>query len=141
MNRGGALLSVSFCAGLLGGLANSAALWLAGHFGLTELLQVAMEPTWTKAWLYPRLVWGGIWGIAYYFTVGHPRARQRWVRKGLWVSLLPTAVQLFIIFPNLTTHGMLGLGLGRMTPVLVVLANLVWGIFTGFFTRLLWGRN
>ncbi|PLX78097.1 MAG: hypothetical protein C0616_15480 [Desulfuromonas sp.] len=141
MNRGGALLAVSFTAGLLGGLAHAGAAWLAGHFGISDMLQVLMKPDWNSAWLYPQLVWGGIWGLAYYFTVGRPRSRQRWVRKGLWVSLLPTAVQLFLVFPHLTSHGMFGLGLGRMTPLLIFALNLVWGLFTGFFTRLLWGRN
>ncbi len=47
---------------------------------------------------------------------------------------------LFYVFPNLKAKGLAGLDLGNLTPGFVLLANLVWGSFTGFFTRLLWGR-
>jgi len=141
MNRGSALFAVCFTAGLIGALANSLAVWLAGKWGITALAGVNLAPELTSAWLYPRLVWGGIWGLLYYLTVGRPRSRRQWVRKGLWVSLLPTAVQLFVIFPNTTSHGMLGMGLGTLTPLFVLLFNFVWGFFTGLFTRIFWGRN
>jgi len=141
MNRGSALLATAFVAGLIGALFNSLAAWGAGQLGLTSLIGVKIAPALTAAWLYPRLVWGGIWGLAYYFTIARPRNRRHWVRKGLWMSLLPTAVQLFVVFPNTTPHGMLGFGLGQLTPLAVVVFNLVWGFFTGVFTRILWGRN
>jgi hypothetical protein len=141
MNRGSALFAVCFAAGTLGGLANSLALWLAGQWGITTLAGVQLAPPLTLAWLYPRLVWGGLWGLVYYLTVGSARARRQWVRKGLWVSLLPTAVQLFLILPNHTPYGMLGFGLGSLTPLFVLLCNFIWGFFTGLCTRLLWGRG
>jgi hypothetical protein len=141
MNRGSALFAVCFTAGALGGLFNSLAIWLAGSWQLTAMAGVNLSPDLTPGWLYPRLVWGGLWGLAYYFTVGRPRSRKQWVRKGLWVSLLPTAVQLFFVFPNYTSHGMLGFGLGNLTPLFVLLFNFVWGFFTGLWTRIFWGRN
>lgn len=141
MNRGSALFAVCFTAGVLGGLFNSLAAWLAGSWQLTAMAGVDLSPTLTLGWLYPRLIWGGLWGLLYYFSVGRPRSRRQWVRKGLWLSLLPTAVQLFVIFPNHTSHGMLGLGLGTLTPLFVLLYNLIWGGFTGLFTRIFWGRN
>ena len=140
MDRKGALLACCFCAGLLGALLNSLALWAAGHWGVTAAAGVALAPAWSLPWLYPRLVWGGIWGLAYYFTVGPPRYRRHWVRKGLWISLLPTALQLFYIFPEVAGKGMLGLALGNLTPLFVLVFNAIWGFGTGFFTRLLWGR-
>ncbi len=141
MNRDSALLAVCFCAGLIGALANSIAAWLAGQWGITELAGVSLAPALTAAWLYPRLVWGGIWGLAYFVTVKRPRTRRHWVRKGLWVSLLPTLTQLLYVFPQKTSFGLLGLGLGTLTPAFVLLFNMIWGFFTGFFTRLLWGRG
>jgi hypothetical protein len=141
MNRSKALLSVCFCAGLLGGLVNSAAVWFFGRIGLTRLLGVALAPEWTLAWLYPRLVWGGLWGLAYFFSVAGPRSQNQWIRKGLWISLLPTAFQLFYVFPNQTPHGPMGLGMGTLTPGLVLAFNAIWGVFTGFFARILWGRG
>lgn len=141
MNRSSALLAVCFSAGLLGALANSCAAWLSAKWGLTALADVAMAPEFTRQWLYPRLVWGGVWGLAYFVSVKVPRTRRHWIRKGLWISLLPTTIQLLFIFPYRTTHGMLGLGLGTLTPLFVLAYNLVWGFFTGIFTRLLWGRG
>ena len=140
MHRTKALASVCFCAGLIGALFNSLAAWLCGQFGVTHLAGVAMDPQWTLAWLYPRLVWGGLWGLAYFITVAGPRSRHHWIRKGLWVSLLPATFQLFYVFPNQTLHGPMGLGLGNLTPLFVLLFNFVWGTFTAVFARILWGR-
>jgi len=141
MSRTKAMASVCFCAGLIGALFNSFAAWLGGRIGLTALAGVALTPEWTLSWLYPRLIWGGLWGLAFFITVASPRSRNRWIRKGLWASLLPTAWQLFYVFPNQTPHGALGLALGNATPLFVIGYNLIWGIFTGFFARLLWGRS
>jgi hypothetical protein len=102
---------------------------------------VRMSPALTTDWLYPRLVWGGLWGLVYFLTVAPAKFRRHWARKGLWVSLLPTAFQLFVVFPNMTRHGWLGLELGQLTPLFVFLNNLVWGLFTGIFSRLFWGRG
>ena len=140
MQNTNALMSTCFVAGLIGALFNSLAAWASGYFGITELAGVSMAPALSLAWLYPRLVWGGIWGLAYFLLVGAPRSRRRWIRKGLLISLLPTLLQLFYFFPYTTTFGQMGLKLGLMTPLFVMLYNFIWGFFTGMFTRLLWGR-
>jgi len=141
MNRNGAMLAACFAAGTLGALANSLVLWLCGQWGVTALAGVDLAPPLTAAWLYPRLVWGGLWGLAYFPTVGSPRRRRHWVRKGLWVSLAPTIAQLFYFFPYHTPFGPMGIGLGDLTPLFVLLYNFVWGFATGLVTRLLWGRG
>lgn len=141
MNRNGAMLAVCFTAGLLGALANSLAAWIFGLWGVTALAGVNLAPDLTVAWLYPRMVWGGIWGLTFYLTVSSPRRRRQWVRKGLWISLLPTAAQLFYFFPYHTPFGPMGLGLGDLTALIVLILNFVWGFFTGLFSRLLWGRG
>lgn len=141
MNRVGALFAVCFLAGVLGALANSFAAVFSGQWGIPSLAGVSLAPTLSLAWLYPRLVWGGIWGLAYFLTVGGRNARRRWVRKALAVSLLPTLTQLFYVFPNLTEHGPMGVGLGTLTPLFVLLYNFIWGLFTGIFAALLWGRR
>ena len=139
MERKGALLAVCFCAGLLGGLINSLAVWAAGMWDITTMAGVAIEPALNKAWLYSRLVWGGIWGLVFYPAVSSPRRRNQWIRKGLWVSLLPSLVQLLYIFPQ-AGKGYLGLELGNLTPLFVLLFNFIWGAATGIFTRIFWGR-
>lgn len=140
MPRNSALLAVCFTAGLIGGLASSLFLWMVGGWGLTALMGVKLAPDLTTTWLFPRLLWGALWGIPYFFSVSLPRTRRHWVRKGLWCSLLPTLAMLFIIFPYQLNLGQAGLKLGLLTPLVVLFVNLVWGFFTGLFTRLLWGR-
>lgn len=141
MNRPLALMSVCFCAGLLGALVNSTVAWLFGNWGIPELLGVSLAPAFTKQWLYPRLVWGGLWGLVYFLAVGGRGAHRHWIRKALWISLLPSAFQLFVVFPYWTRHGILGFGLGDFTAIFVLVYNLAWGFGTGIFSRLLWGRN
>lgn len=141
MNNSRSLLCVCFCAGLVGALVSSWVAWAAGRIGLPQWCGVELAPAWTAAWIYPGLVAGGLWGMAYFMTVGAPRSRNQWVRKGLWASLLPAAFQLFYTFPNRTTFGILGLGLGTLTPAFVMFYNLVWGVATGVSARAFWGRN
>ncbi len=56
-------ISLLFSAGCLGALVNSLVLWQLGQLGVIRVIQVAMNPARTPQWLYPRIVWGGIWGI------------------------------------------------------------------------------
>ena len=135
------MMTVCFCAGLLGALCSSLITWKAGQLGLPALLDVRMAPSLTLAWLYSRLVWGGLWGLAYFLAVGPLKSRRHWVRKGLWISLFPTLFQLLFVYPQMTGHGWMGLDLGQFTPLFVLLYNLVWGFFTGVFCRILWGRG
>jgi len=139
MPKNSALLAVCFVGGMLGGLACSLFIWMLGNWGITALLNVQIAPALTANWLYPRLVWGGIWAIPYFLSVGIPRTRRQWVRKSLYLSLLPTLYMLFFVFPQLG-KGQAGLALGTLTPAVVLATNLVWGLFTGVFTRLFWGR-
>jgi hypothetical protein len=124
-------LSLVFAAGALGGLVNSTVLWLSGRAGITAELGVKLAPTFTPAWLYPRLVWGGIWGILFLL----PLAQNRPFQQGLLISLGPTIVQLFVIFPYQLNKGMMGFELGPLTPLFVLFINAVWGVATALWLR------
>ncbi len=115
----------------MGALANSVALWAAGTSGLTEALGVRIAPSFSAAWLYPRIAWGGLWGLLFLL----PLASQRWVAQGLALSLFPSLFQLFVVFPYRTSAGVLGTGLGHLTPVLVIAANAVWGLAAAAWLR------
>ena len=119
---------VYFSAGCLGGLANSLAVWAFGANGITHQFGVAIAPTLTPAWLYPRIVWGGIWGFVFLL----PFLNSKLILKGAIISIFPTLVQLFVVFPLKAHKGYLGLDLGMYTPVFVVFFNLVWGIVSAF---------
>ncbi len=125
---------IFFAAGCVGGLANSLTVWWCGDLGITQLFGVAIAPSLSPAWLYPRIVWGGIWGLLFMLPV----INSRLLVKGLLLSLLPTAVQLFVVFPLQAHKGIGGLELGLLTPVFVVIFNGVWGVVTALTIR--WSR-
>ncbi len=88
-------LSLAFSAGCLDGLMNCAAVWLFGALGITPALGVALAPKMTPAWLYPRVVWGGLWGLLFLL----PLKRLTYTARGLLLSLLPSLAQLLVVFP------------------------------------------
>lgn len=141
MSRTSTLMAVCFCAGLLGVLCSSLFAWQADSMGLPAMAGIRSTAELTPGGIYARLVWGGLWGLVYFLAVGSLKSRRRWARKGLWISLLPTAFQLFVVYPHLSDHGIMGLDLGQLTPFFVLTYNLVWGFCTGIFCRLLWGRG
>lgn len=128
--------SLYFAAGSLGGLVNSITVWLFGAYGINAALNVAIQPHLTPDWLYPRIVWGGIWGLLFWL----PLIKSRFVLRGLMMSLGPTLVQLLYIFPTAQNKGMLGLKLGLLTPLVVILFNAIWGITAALWLRIV-GRS
>jgi hypothetical protein len=124
-------LTVIFAAGCLGGLANSLAVWLFGAYGVTKTLGVRIAPDLSPVWLYPRLVWGGIWGLLFLLPV----FRSSVLKRGLLLSLGPTIIQLFVVFPYKADQGMMGMGLGALTPLLVLVFNAIWGITVAIWLR------
>lgn len=125
-------LSLVFAAGCVGAAANSLTVWLFGDLGVNAALGVAIAPKLTPAWLYPRIVWGGLWGFLFLL----PFLRQSLLIRGLLYSVGPSLVMLFIVFPIKANKGMLGLTLGNMTPVLVFFFNAVWGVSAALWLRL-----
>lgn len=119
-------LLIFFAAGCLGALANSIAVWLFGYYGITAFFGVSIAPSLTADWLYPRVVWGGLWGL--FFIL--PIMRSKFLLKGTVLSLLPTIIQLFVVFPLKAHKGMAGLELGLFTPLFVLFFNWVWGVVT-----------
>jgi hypothetical protein len=125
-------LMIVFAAGCIGALANSLTVWLFGDLGISRTLGVAIAPALSAHWLYPRIVWGGLWGLLFAL----PMLQSRLLWKGTLLSLLPTAVQLFIVFPFKAHKGIAGFELGLLTPVLVLFFNWVWGIISAVSIKL-----
>jgi hypothetical protein len=124
--------SLSYAAGTVGALLNSLGAWLFGLIGLSALMGVKIVPALTTAFLYPRLVWGGLWGFLFLI----PILRDKWVLRGLLWSLAPTLVQLLYIFPFKAGKGMMGFDLGTMTPAFVLLCNVIWGLAASWWMDL-----
>jgi hypothetical protein len=122
-------LSLVLVAGCWGALLNSLAVWLFGLLGIAPALGVQIAPPLTPAFLYPRLVWGGLWGLLFLA----PLPRWSFPARGLLFSLAPTLMQLFLVFPVMAHKGVLGLQLGYLTPVMVVFYNAIWGYGAGWW--------
>jgi hypothetical protein len=132
MNLDLGMLSIVFAAGCVGGLANSLAVWGMGKSGITGAMGVSVVPNWSPAWLYPRLVWGGIWGFLFML----PYLQGSTVLRGIVYSLGPTLVVLFIVFPMQAKKGMMGVQLGKLTPVFALIVNAVWGIAAAWWLKI-----
>ncbi|HXV28376.1 MAG TPA: hypothetical protein VD913_05350 [bacterium] len=124
-------LTLVFSAGCVGGVANSLAVWGMGKSGITGAMGVQFVPDWTPAWLYPRIVWGGIWGVLFLL----PLMRSSVFWRGILFSLGPTLAVLLIVLPFQAGKGYFGLELGLMTPVFALIVNAVWGICTAAWLR------
>lgn len=124
-------LFVFFTAGCIGALANSLVVWFFGDIGITKMAGVAISPALTLQWLYPRIVWGGIWGLLFIL----PLFKSRLLLKGSLLSLLPSIVQLLVIFPN-AGNEMGGIALGMLTPIFVLFFNWIWGIVAAIAIRM-----
>ena len=122
---------IFFAAGCLGALTNSITVWLFGEFGITASFGVSIAPSLTANYLYPRIVWGGIWGVLFVL----PMLQSKLLLKGTVLSLIPTAVQLIVIFPQ-AHKGIAGLDLGLYTPLFVLFFNWVWGIVAAIAIKL-----
>lgn len=119
-------LMIFFAAGAIGALINSLVVWQFGQQGISQSLGVAIAPSLSAHWLYPRIVWGGLWGLLFIL----PMLNSRLLLKGTILSLFPTIVQLFVVFPMKAHKGIAGLDLGLYTPLLVLFFIWVWGIST-----------
>ena len=125
-------ICIYFSAGAAGGLANGLAVWLFGHWGITTDLAVSIAPALSPGYLYPRIVWGGLWALLFVL----PFTKSKPVTKGVILSVFPTLVQLLVVFPLKAKKGYLGIELGLLTPVFVIIFNAIWGIFAGLIIKM-----
>lgn len=123
-------LSLFYAAGAVGALASSLAAWLLGELGVPRAFGIALPANGSAGWLYPRLVWGGLWGLLFVLPL-----TPAVVPRGLLVSIAPTLFQLFVVFPAWLGKGVAGLELGLLTPLFVALYNAVWGITASWWVK------
>ncbi|MGV8073855.1 MAG: hypothetical protein AB2L11_04780 [Syntrophobacteraceae bacterium] len=123
-------MSICFAAGCFGGLINALVLTYLGREGIPQAFGVAIAPSLTASFLYPRIVWGGLWGFLFMLPFWKGGFWTGVFSRGIIFSFLPTLFQLFCVFPFMQGKGMLGLSLGKLTPVFVCLLNVVWGLCT-----------
>ena len=116
-------LAMAYFGGAVAALFASTALWLFAEADVLLKIGVALAPPYAWNWLSTRVLFGSLLGMAYPLVL-----RQGFspVRSGLVLSLLPSALELLVVYPA-RDHGFLGLSLGSLTPLVVLLTNALWG--------------
>ena len=115
-----------FAAGCLGALIQIIAMNVAAHFGLMHHLGVQLSASYYPYWLYPRVVWGGLWGFVFLLPIFAGNILMR----SLLLSLIPACVQLFVWYPFYESKGIAGFSLGLLTPVVIVFLWWIWALST-----------
>lgn len=123
-------ISGAFTGGVFGGLVESIFTWLLGKLGIMALVGITMKPALTDAWLYQRIIWGGLWMLLLML----PLWKNRIIFRGCIFSLFPSAMMLFITFPQMD-KGFLGTGFGALTPVVVIGLNFIYGIIAAYWYK------
>lgn len=131
-------LSIGFAAGGLGAVANVLFIAAMGQLGVIAAMGISFPPPALPGFLYKQVAWGGLWG----FLLIVPVLTHSWPWRGLLIGLLASVATLFVFFPLHTTGeqgpGMAGLNAGNLTPVLVLLANWVWGLVAaGWYAKVI----
>lgn len=124
-------LLVAFGAGCFGGLIYCVALWLSGRYGITQAFGVSLYGSVSPQWMYPRIVWGGLWGLLFLL----PMLTSTVFARSFVISLIPTFVWLFIIYPFYAGKGIAGLQLGLLTPLLVWFFFWIWALTVALLLR------
>lgn len=123
-------ISGAFTGGAIGGLVDSVNITILGKLGVSDLLGVSMKPEFTAPWLYQRMIWGGIWMLLLLL----PLWEKKTILRGCLFSLLPSAMMLFVVLPNMG-KGLLGLGFGALTPMVVIGLNFIYGIVAAYWYK------
>ena len=120
-----------FGAGCLGGVAMCLVMWLCYRYGITQSLNVKLAGSLAPHWMYPRIVWGGLWGLLFLL----PIFSGSLLARSFVIALIPTLIQLFVFYPFYEGKGVAGLSLGILTPFLVLFFFWVWSLTTAVALR------
>jgi hypothetical protein len=116
-------LAVAYFGGAVAALIASLVLWALVQIEIVRMLGVELPLELSWSWLGPRLLWGSLFALAYPLPrrMGHGP-----VKSGLILSLVPSFYELVVVMPR-SGHGLLGLSLGLLTPLVVLATNALWG--------------
>jgi hypothetical protein len=118
-------LALAFAAGCGGAGIRALAMWGFAQAGWTVLVgsHSALQP----GALYPRIVWGGLWGFLFLM----PLARKSFWIGGLLAGLIVTLVQ-WVLLPLWWHHS---LHFDLMPLLNALLLNLIWGLATALLLK------
>lgn len=122
----------TMAAAALGAAIMCVAMWLATRYGLMKALNVAIAGSVSPAWMYPRIVHGGLWGLLFLL----PIFSSSLLARSFVIALIPSLVHLFIIYPYYQGKGVAGLELGFLTPFVIFFFYWIWSLVTSLILKL-----
>lgn len=123
--------SNTFSAGAAAAFLISLLVWFCGAVGFTESYHIRIAPKLTTEWLFPHIIYGGLWGFIFNF----PFLQKATIIRGIILSLIPASFHLFVIYPIFEGQGVMGTRLGDFAPLFVLSAYICWGIGTSVWLR------
>lgn len=127
-------IAIGFTSGAIGGIANVLFLSIIAFIGLQSFVDPGNLTTF-KAFLYKQMVWGGLWGIIMAMVF----MPKNWILRGIIFGLITAAVVFLVVLP-MKGAGIAGLEKGNHIPLLVLGADLTWGIVTSFFVSYFYSK-
>ena len=121
----------AIAAGCIGAITLNAVTLLFGTLQVGPALGIDFAPDTEIETLYMNLFWGSIWGLLFLL----PLLEDALVIKGSILSLVPSLIDLAIVFPYIEGIGFWGIKLGALPPFTVLFFNGCWGISAGLFLR------
>lgn len=125
-------MSLAFTAGAIGGAVNVAFVAIVAAVGIVALLGIHSPRPSMPAFLYKQMAWGGLWGLVLVL----PLLRGKWWLRGLVLGFFTSLATMLYFLPRIQlpvggrfeSPGLFGLGWGEMMPLLILVANSVWGL-------------
>ena len=128
-------LSVAFAAGAVGAVANVAFVGIMAQSGALAAIGINIPAPPIPAFLYKQVAWGGLWGLPLVL----PFLSRSWFWRGILLGVLASLAAMFIFFPMHTAGGQgpgtAGLNIGPLMPVLVLVANSIWGVVAAYWYK------
>jgi hypothetical protein len=131
-------ISVLFAGGCFGGICNIFTGWVFEALHISSEMGMKMPVTFEAPAVYRPIIWGGIWGFIFIL----PLFNKRPVLKGIFLSIAPSLVALFVFMPIRykaileipgSTTAMTGMNIGILMTIYVLMVNAVWGIAAGLW--------
>lgn len=128
MSRAVKLMIRGAVGGILAKIPQGLALYACSEIGLFLAMGVALNVPLTILYSSKHVLLGAVFGLL--FAVPLLKTWPNWVR-GIGVGLVHAAVTLLYFNPFVDGVGFLGLDIGALMPVVVIVANLIWGMLAG----------
>ncbi len=119
-------LSATYASGSFGALIACFVTWFCVTYHWFDRWEIDLHPPFGAAWLSSRVTLGGLGGFLFLL----PFFKRLPFIRGILLSLIPSAIHLFVVYPLMMNKGMLGADLGKNTLWFTLASGGIWGLGT-----------